>query len=249
MPSLENPFPTLYHCHHQNFKEDLPFWLSLARWQGSPILELGCGTGRVLLPLAQSGHTVYGIDNSPAMLNFLEARIPIELNSRIQLIETNMLEFEIQDSFRLVILPCNTYSTFNSQERLKLLGRVFQHLKPGGVFAVSMPNPNLLSSLQTNAEPEIETIFSHPESGAPVQVSSSWEKLEKQLKMRWHYDHLLPNGKIERLTATVLHHLASMEDYVTEMISTGFTIQDTYRNFETGPYKPDASYLIILAKK
>lgn len=249
MSDSNNPFPMLYHYHHQNFTEDLPFWEGLARWMGNPILELGCGTGRVLIPLAQNGHTVYGIDHSPAMLSFLKQRIPLDLQANIQLIEADMVDFAIEAEFQLVLLPCNTYSSFDKQARPKMLRCIFQHLKPGGVFAVSMPNPNLLAVLQTNDEPEVETIFYHPESGHPVQVSSTWERLDGAVNINWHYDHLLPDGKIERLTATVRHHLATMEDYVTEMIAAGFTIQSTYRNFETGPYKPDASYLIIVAKK
>ena len=249
MSDLNNPFPTLYHHHHLNFTEDLPFWEGLARWMGNPILELGCGTGRVLIPLAQNGHIVYGLDHSPAMLSFLRQRIPAELQTNVHLVEANMVNFEIEAEFRLVILPCNTYSSFDAQGREKILKCIFHHLKPGGVFAVSMPNPNLLAALQTNDNPEVEIIFYHPESGHPVQVSSTWEKLDHAVNINWHYDHLLPDGKIERLTATVTHYLATMEDYITEMIAAGFTIQSTYRNFETGPYKPDASYLIIVAKK
>jgi len=48
MNAQDNPYPALYHCHHKNVTEDLPFWQTLARWQGDPVLELGCGTGRVL---------------------------------------------------------------------------------------------------------------------------------------------------------------------------------------------------------
>ncbi len=61
--NTDNLFPLFYHAQHQNYLEDLPFWLGLAATQGSPILELGCGSGRVLLPLALAGHRVLGIDN------------------------------------------------------------------------------------------------------------------------------------------------------------------------------------------
>jgi ubiquinone/menaquinone biosynthesis C-methylase UbiE len=47
-------FPQLYHIHHNAHTEDLPFWLKLAQQQGGPVLELGCGTGRVLIPLIQA---------------------------------------------------------------------------------------------------------------------------------------------------------------------------------------------------
>ena len=60
--------PLLYHAHHNRYKEDLPFWLELAARHGDPVLELGCGSGRVLLALAQDGYQVYGLDNDPGML-------------------------------------------------------------------------------------------------------------------------------------------------------------------------------------
>jgi SAM-dependent methyltransferase len=249
MNAQDNPYPALYHCHHKNVTEDLPFWQTLARWQGDPVLELGCGTGRVLIPLAQDGRIVYGLDNSPAMLDFLRQHIPEELESRIHLLEADMTNFQIDTLFRVAFLPCNTYSTFDKQGRAAILGRAFRHLKPGGVFAVSVPNPNLLQSLQTNKETEVEAIFKHPETGYPVQVSSSWVREDGVIRINWHYDHIYPNGEVKRLTASMRHHLVSTEDYITEFIAAGFTIQATYRNFETGAYKPDASYLIIVAKK
>ena len=48
--------PSVYHAHHNRHLEDLPFWLDLAAQTGDPLLELGCGTGRVLIPLAQAGY-------------------------------------------------------------------------------------------------------------------------------------------------------------------------------------------------
>ena len=245
-----NQFPIFYHTHHKNFNEDIPFWLSLARWQGNPILELGCGTGRVLLPLAQAGHIVYGLDNAPEMLAFVERQISPDLRPNINIIEGDMTSFNINNLFRLIILPCNTYSTFDTEIRKQMLEIIFEHLAPGGVFGVSMPNPNLLSALEdSTVEPALETIFDHPESGNPVQVSSRWKRIGETLSFIWHYDHLLPDGKMERLTVSTDHKLATVEQYITEMLTAGFTIRSTYRNFETGPYKPDSNYLIILAQK
>ena len=250
MGAISNPFPILYHTHHQNFREDIPFWQSLARWQGNPILELGCGTGRVLIPLAQTGQTIFGIDNSPDMLAFLNQQFTGELRPNIHIIEGDMTNFQIDTQFRLIILPCNTYSTFDAKTRSSMLTCIFDHLAPGGVFGVSMPNPNLLLDLEESiSELAIETIFSHPETGYPVQVSSRWERKVSVLSFIWHYDHLLPNGQVERITTTTDHQLTTVEQYKTEMLRARFTIKSTYRNFETDPYTPDSNYLIILAQK
>jgi glycosyltransferase involved in cell wall biosynthesis len=64
-------YPQLYHTHHSLRARDLPFWESLAAKIGDPILELGCGTGRVLHTLAGLGYTVTGLDYDPDMLAFL----------------------------------------------------------------------------------------------------------------------------------------------------------------------------------
>ena len=218
MPNNEYHFPFLYHAHHQNFCEDLPFWQILTRQHGGPILELGCGTGRVLLPLSKSGHTIFGIDNSADMLQFLNQQIPSELQPNIYLINGDMTNFNIETQFQLIISPCNTYSTIAADLRPTMLTRIYQHLAPGGVFGVSIPNPEILLTLaESTSEPEIETIFSHPVTGNPVQVSSFWERNASVLTFVWHYDHLFPNGNIERITTSTDHQLSSTDQYLAEI--------------------------------
>jgi len=64
-----------YDLENADFTEDLDYWLDLAEEHGDPILELGCGTGRVLLNLARRGHAITGLDNSPDMLARLQAKL------------------------------------------------------------------------------------------------------------------------------------------------------------------------------
>ena len=80
-------FPSFYHAHHNAFRSDIPFWLDLARRQGSPILELGCGTGRVLIPLAEAGYTVYGLDIDPEMLEFCLQQVPPVIINNVNTIQ------------------------------------------------------------------------------------------------------------------------------------------------------------------
>jgi SAM-dependent methyltransferase len=248
--NTRNNFPILYHAHHQNYHEDLPFWQLLAHQHGNPILELGCGTGRVLLPLAKSGHKIFGIDNSPIMLQFLNEQITPDLQSNIFLINGDMTNFTIETQFQLIISPCNTYSTIGVDLRPAMLTCIFDHLAPGGVFGVSIPNPEILSALaDSTSEPEIETIFNHPVTGYPVQVSTYWERNANVLTFIWHYDHLFPNGHIERITSSTDHQLSSKDQYLREMLAANFSIQSTYGNFESGPFTSDSTDLIIVARK
>ena len=72
-------FPVLYHSHHNPYQEDIPFWSALAEETQDPVLELGCGTGRVLTHLIQDQRHVYGLDNDLEMLTFLYEQLQPDL--------------------------------------------------------------------------------------------------------------------------------------------------------------------------
>ena len=96
-------FPSYYQAHHNRHQDDLPFWMSLAEQHDDPILELGCGTGRVTLPLAGSGHSIYGVDNDPGMLTYLSENLPSNLKSRVFFWQGNSASFRITLKFPLII--------------------------------------------------------------------------------------------------------------------------------------------------
>ncbi len=242
-------FAQLYHAHHSRHDEDLPFWIDLANELGGPVLELGCGTGRVLIPLAQAGHLAVGLDLDPAMLRFLKDSISGRLAGRIHIFRGDLTRFHLAQRFPLIIMPCNTYSTLSPEQRRQSLGLVRRHLAPGGVFAVSLPNPAVLLRLPKRGEPEVEEVLPHPDDGEPVQVSSEWERDERHFVLRWHYDHLLPDGRIERTTGVARHHLAARDDYLQEMSAAGLQPAGVFGSFHRRPYTSRSPELIILARR
>lgn len=241
-------FPALYDAHHSSHKEDLPFWLDLAKQQKDPILELGCGTGRVLLPLAQAGWQMVGLDNDLDMLEYLHQRMPASLSPSPLILAAEITKFRFAVNFALMILPCNTWSTLSAKQRLQALGCIREHLRPGGLFAVSMPGPDLLMSLPARSDPIIEEHYHHPLNGSPVQVSSGWRRGQKYFSVTWHYDHLMTDGSVERITARVRHDLASVQDYQQEVKAAGLTIQAVYGDYEYSPYSSESQELILVAR-
>jgi SAM-dependent methyltransferase len=241
-------FPLLYHAQHQNYVEDLPFWLGLAAAQGSPVLELGCGSGRVLLPLYQAGYRLAGIDNDAGMLTLLKTHLPAALQSGINLLLADIARIPLAGQFSLIVMPCNTLSTLTREAQADALSGVCALLRRGGLFAVSLPNPELLRRMPPHSDPEIEDTFRHPLTGEPVQVSSAWEKGSGELVVTWHYDHLLPDGRVERLTAQVRHRLDSLQDYLDACNAAGLRVERLYGDFNSSAYQPDSESLIILAR-
>jgi SAM-dependent methyltransferase len=240
-------FSHLYHTHHSLHTEDLAFWLDLAGQRPGPILELGCGTGRVLIPLAQSGQVVVGLDNDPGMLALLQANLPPALQQNVRVFRADFTRFRLACSFGLILMPCNTYSTLSPEERRLTLIRVREHLSRGGEFAVSLPNPDWLRSLPARSAAEVEEVFAHPLDDEPVQVSSAWRRTRQEFVLVWHYDHLKPDGTVERLTVQRKHHLAPVADYLAEFRAAGFAQLQSFGDFDRSVFSADSPELILLA--
>jgi SAM-dependent methyltransferase len=239
----------LYQAHHRHYLADLPFWIDLAEDQEGDILELGCGTGRVLIPIAEAGHNVFGLDRDPEMLKFCRLQIPAEIAPRVHLLQADISSFQLKIQFPLIILPCNTFSTLEQDTRRSALKCIRQALSPGGIFAASMPNPVVLLQLEPTDQAEMETSFPHPRTGNPVQASYELERSQGEVTLVWHYDHLLPDGHVERFSVTTSHQQVTLAEYLHEFQQSGFGIQATYGGFDYEPHLPTSSELIIVARK
>jgi SAM-dependent methyltransferase len=247
MTDDKSMFPTLYHAQHSRYSEDIPLWLELAARTGGPILELGCGTGRVTFALAHAGYQVFGLDRDSQMLGFLRDNLPGSLKSRVGYFQADMAQFHLASRFKLILLPCNTYSTLSPPQRRATLGCLRRHLSPNGLFATSFPNPDLLRKPPAHGRTQVEDIFSHPDDGEPVQVSSAWRRTGGHFVIHWHYDHLLPNGTAQRVSVQVRHHLSTSAEHAAELKSAGFETIDLYGDFDLSSCQPNSQHLIILA--
>jgi SAM-dependent methyltransferase len=240
-------FPQLYHTHHSRFTQDLHFWIELAAQSADSLLELGCGTGRVLIPLAQAGYRCIGIDHDQAMLNFLQANLHPMLNPAPLLIQADISRFKLGVQFSLIIIPCNTLSTLDEQQRRSCLECTRRHMRKGGIFTASLPNPEILMRLSLKSIRELEDEFNHPQTGNPVQVSSSWRREKHTFTLTWTYDHLFPDGRVERLNVDTVHYLVSAEQYLDDFRQAGFKINAVYGDYDRSAYTSGSPSLIILA--
>ncbi len=130
---------------------DIAFYASQALAASGPVLELGCGTGRVSLPLVRAGCRVVGLDVSPRMLEALRRKADAVLDpqerTRLQVHCADMSGFELGAVFSLVICP---FSAFNylveESAQRSALACISRHLKPGGRFVMDtfLPDPDVL---------------------------------------------------------------------------------------------------------
>src|SRR6185436_20781947 len=112
---------------------DAAFYRALAQESGGPVLELGCGTGRVLLPIAALGIPCAGVDASPSMLAALRAKNP---PPTLELVQASMETFDLGERrFRLVTCPFRAFQHLLTVDaQLAALANIRRHLAPGGAF-------------------------------------------------------------------------------------------------------------------
>ena len=151
---------------------DLPFYLELAKKSRGAVLEIGCGTGRVLLPIARHRIEIHGVDNSVAMLRILKSHLagePAEVRKKVHLRKGDMRSFRLKKKFPLVILPFRPLQhMFTLKDQLSALRTAAFHLARHGTLAfdVFYPKMEVISSGMGEEIKELEW----SEGGEPERV-------------------------------------------------------------------------------
>lgn len=118
----------------EDHSKEIDFWSRIIEEAEEPALELGSGTGRVLIPLLEQGLDVVGIDTSKDMMNRCLARCKVK-GLQAELHEQSMLDFDLPRKFSLIFLDSGGLGLFISNQDIQAtFGRVMAHLKPGGLF-------------------------------------------------------------------------------------------------------------------
>jgi len=139
---------------------DLPFYSVLAKRIGGPVLEVACGTGRVLLPIAREGIEIHGVDNSPAMLNVLRKHLQSEaeeVRKRVSISGGDMRTFRLGKKYRLVIIPFRPMQHMHTlEDQIEALKTAALHLEEDGVLAFDVFYPRFDASLSSIGEEMLE---------------------------------------------------------------------------------------------
>ena len=156
--------------------DDIGYFRSLAEQAGGPVLELGCGSGRVAIPLAQAGFDVVGIDRSSGMLGAARSRVEAagpEVARRLRLVEGDMTTTRAGDGFGLAFAAARVFmSILEPDEQLQTLRLVRDQLRPDGLLAIDVFDPrlDLIGPDGGPARTDVGT-FVNPDTGRPVRVS------------------------------------------------------------------------------
>jgi len=149
---------------------DAPFYVDLAKESGGPVLEIGCGTGRVLLATARAGIEIHGLDNSAPMLTVLREKIAREnptVRKNITLHAGDMRNFRLNRTFALVTIPFRPMQQmFTVEDQIAALRSAAAHVAERGMLAFDVFYPKLDLSRVRIGEERLEAEWSlDPETG------------------------------------------------------------------------------------
>ena len=243
-----------YDAENELFIEDLPFYDELAEEYGSPIVDIGAGTGRVLIHLAQSGYKTLGIDYSEEMLAIARRKLQVlpDLESNIKLIQADIREYIDQNQYPLILIPYNGFMHLGEQEdQLKVLQRIPQMLTEEGILVIDLPNGGEISATEDDGRIVLERTFYEPQHGHLVmqQTVSAINRLEQKLYITWIYDEVTADGTLKRTVApqTLRYVFASEMKLLLRLA--GLELIEIYGDYERNPFVEGSERMIIMARK
>jgi SAM-dependent methyltransferase len=232
--------------------DDIPFYVNLARRTaatGHAVLELGCGTGRVTLPIAQAGVDITGVDNAAPMLDVARRKAGDASNPRW--VQADMANFRLDQRFGLAIIPFRSFLLLLTVEEQKAcLGRIREHLIDGGRLALNIFNPSILAIADWLGDKQGRWLRSRPEPGRERWVSRDYHPVTQELS-ETRADVLLSDegAVIQRVERNLRLRWVYRYEMEHLLALSGFEVEALYGWFDGRPFTDESNEMVWVARR
>ena len=242
-------------------RPDVPFYVEQAAQSRTSmpatVLELGCGTGRILLALARRGHTVTGLDQSDAMLAQCRAKLaeePGSVRNRVSLSRSDVRDFTVAPpaarGFDLAVAPFRVLQHLTTAtDQLRCLSTVHRHLAPGGMFVFDVFNPNYpLMTRDRSQEVEDTAERALPDGRylrRTVRVTAvRWVGQVSDVELTYY---IRTGGTVQRVVQAFPMRWYTPPELEHLLERSGFRVEAVYGNFDRSPLTDESPEIVNVA--
>ena len=240
-------------------RDDAGFWQAMAAAAGGgPILELGCGTGRVLLPLARAGYEITGLDLSAQVLERCGAKLqsePPEVGDRVRLLRADMTSFDLGRRFAAIICPFAGFQQLRTvEQQLACLERCRSHLLPHGRLVLDLPNPDPAPAEYARDEPEEGEATAQLVDWTDGRRIRWWmtviyyDRSQQCNECEVTYEISEADGASRRLTETIALRYTFRFELEHLLVRAGFRVVALYGDYDRSPFADGSPAMIVVAE-
>jgi SAM-dependent methyltransferase len=239
-----------YDLLHQGLEGEAEFYVGQAARIGGKILEIGCGTGRLAIPMALCGLDVVGVDNSAAMLGRCREKLAAigQVKGSLQLVQQDMAKLDLGARFDFIAMAYRTFMhLLMPDDQRRCLLRVREHLNPGGTFIMNTWLPNLRPLLAGPRRQAFQEAGRHEVDGGTLvhHVRTGVDEFRQLLIEEHRIQELDLSGRV--VSARVLPMVRAWTSYreLSHLYArAGFTVRAVFGNFDATPLSPGSTEMI-----
>lgn len=247
-PTVAARLSELYDLSFGDKDDDVGFFRSMAKRTGGPVLELGCGTGRLAIALAADGHRVVGLDSSAAQLALARTKAAAA-GVKVELVLGDMRDFALPEPFKLIAIAFNTFLHLDERERRACLARVREHLAGDGLFALDVfqPDPDKISGAQGAVVQEWSR--TDPRTGAIVTKTVASTADVDGVSFTVAFDEVDAASTVRRYTTSSRLHYVYRRELELLLPAAGFAVVAMYGDYELDAVTPASPKLLTIARR
>jgi SAM-dependent methyltransferase len=230
---------------------DIPFYVEEARRSGGPVLELACGTGRLAIPIAQSGVEIVGLDLAPSML--AHARTKAEAAGvKIEFVEGDCRSFELGRKFALIFMAFNSMQhLYDYASQAALFASVRQHLAEGGYFIFDVFNPKVEILARAAGERRLEREYEDPDGKGPMafEYSTTYDDSAQVSHIQCYFVRRGASGEELDVRREQMHLRSFFPQELDLLVrSLGFEIAEKFGDFQRKTFGSGDPKQVVICK-
>lgn len=230
---------------------DIPFYVDEAGRANGPVLELACGTGRLAIPIAQSGVEIVGLDLSPSMLEHARAKAK-HAGRDIQLIEGDCRSFELGRKFALIFMAFNSMQHLHDHASLAgLFTSVRKHLAEGGRFVFDVYNPSIAILARSGEDRRLEREYPDPDGKGTIafEHTMNYDDATQVSRIKCYFSRRGENGEERDFRVEDLHLRCFFPQELDLLVrSQGFEIVEKFGTFERKPFASGDQKQVVVCR-